>query len=1074
MQLQIDKLGKVSVTIEQNYWNKNKDYDKLTIVEKEGTFGTYISRKPVPAGTMLTNREYWIPFSSLKEDIVVDYNKFLNEYKTILDEHKTTLDNYKIRIEALENLKDSIAQLISNSDILNNRINEVVSKSEKAVEEANKINNEYKDFKNKALTTDNIVYPQQEHYSLVLGDILLENGKLHFPIYKQSNWNTISNGGDPASSLQIVQEVHMGVTTSRIKFNAIPQDTTYNELKNLYNYNFVCGINLYNILQDFSKNLENIINIPPIKEYTSISDFPEKGISNFIYVATDTNLTYRWSGSKYTEISPSITLGFTENTAFRGDLGSDLAQKFIALQEDLSNTDSNSTWDKNTKRLVINYPTLQEYLGVTGFNTVINIPSWIPTTDNIPQSFVKTLNVIASGGETYLNIPFVVSTFENGVYKESSKSVSIPAASAENNRAGLLSAHDKKIIDSLPESILVKNGSGNEYTAQNVVIYNFKSTKQANGTYSAPSIQSYSIKAATATTAGVMSAADKAKLDAISPDTALYEIVTELPTENISTNKIYLVKKSDEGNDKYTEYVYANNAWEKIGVHEGNVDLSGYVQKIEGKGLSTNDYTDENKLKLDGIEANANNYVLPVASSTTRGGVILNTSWQKPSIDIEDDNNENIPFKICNMSSTDGTLKPAVKVYFDIEPTMSSMHLMSSGDILNAIHNALFNYTVSPASNNTIGGIKIAGKTDYGKGESNLAYSDTSAAYNYPLSISHGLDNTNTLTTSIKVWVDATPTENSPRLMTSGDIYTALQNIDIPVANNNRIGGLKTVYSYSNCYIKTDSSPVPLSARLTVTADSLSYVNTNVYIDEVPTEGSNRFILSGAIYNALQNISGSSLNLTNRTLGGGEDEQTPNEQGLEVVKNTANNKVIVPIHNDVNAPVYLSVEGAGPDATSDMLAVHTSLATSLESNSYYEIPSVRAVKDSVTNLEEKISVHDDILFNLGLIGISNFEENSYDVTIEDTNKINKFGSAFLLGFKLKVSNDVVIPVILNPTSRGNINANNIFTSNAIYVNSNVLSFKATTSINNNILIVSIAKIENDGGSVSPNSLDVSN
>lgn len=982
----------------------------------------------------------------------------------------------------------------------------------------------------------NLKSTQGLNNSVSYGNVLYRYGDVVFPYMHQSLWSTVSNGGDPASSLQIVQEVFGDVAIPRIKFNAIPRDTTYNELKNLYNYNFVCGINLYNVLQDYTKILETTINIPPIKEYASVNDFPKIGISNFIYVATDTNLTYRWSGSKYTEISPSIALGFTENTAFRGDLGSDLAQKFIALQEDLSNTDSNSTWDKDTKRLIINYPTLEDYLGVTGFNTVINIPSWIPTTDNLPQSFVKTLNVIASGGETYLNVPFVVSTFENGVYKESSKSVSIPTASAENNRAGLLSGPDKVIIDSLPGNIINVFGA-NSYTADKVVLHYTKADKSVYSgkiKYSEPKSLSLDIPGATSTKAGVMSAADKAKLDAISPDTALYEIVTELPIENISTNKIYLVKKSEEGNDKYTEYIYANDAWEKIGVHEGNVDLSGYVPKVEGKGLSTNDYTNEDKaiidglpdtiirptrvitspahnyvygkkalksnnyvegeeeqilsfsvadanraglmsvtdkIKLDNIEANANNYILPIASSTVRGGVILNTSWQKPVIDIEDDNNENIPFKICNMSSADGTLKPSVKVYFDVDPTMSSMHLMSSGDILNAIHNALFNYAVPPASSSTTGGIKIAGKTDYGKGESNLAYSDTSAAYNYPLSISHGLDNTNTLTTSIKVWVDATPTENSPRLMTSGDIYTALQNINIPRATNSVMGGLLVPRGFGPTIIRTGSSSVPLEAKLRNTNDGFMYVDTNTYIDEVPTENSNKFILSGAVYNALQNISGGSLNLTNRTLGGGEDEQTPNEQGLEVVKNTANNKVIVPIHNDVNAPVYLSVEGAGPDATSDMLAVHTSLATSLESNSYYEIPSVRAVKDSVTNLEEKISVHDDILFNLGLIGIGNFEENSYDVTIEDTSKINKFGSAFLLGFKLKVNNDIVIPVVLNPTSRGSINANNIFTSNTIYANTDALSFKATTSINNNILIVSIAKVENNGGSVSPNSLD---
>lgn len=50
-------------------------------------------------------------------------------------------------------------------------------------------------------------------------------------------------------------------------------------------------------------------------------------------------------------------------------------------------------------------------------------------------------------------------------------------------------------------------------------------------------------------------------------------------------------------------------------------DISGKVDKINGKGLSTNDYTTEDKNKLNGIEENANNYSLPIASSNTLGGI---------------------------------------------------------------------------------------------------------------------------------------------------------------------------------------------------------------------------------------------------------------------------------------------------------------------------------------------------------------------------------------------------------------------------------------------------------------------
>lgn len=55
-----------------------------------------------------------------------------------------------------------------------------------------------------------------------------------------------------------------------------------------------------------------------------------------------------------------------------------------------------------------------------------------------------------------------------------------------------------------------------------------------------------------------------------------FEIVQALPTTDIQTNIIYLVPKSPSGtNDIYTEYVYINNAWEKIG--ETQIDLSNYV-----------------------------------------------------------------------------------------------------------------------------------------------------------------------------------------------------------------------------------------------------------------------------------------------------------------------------------------------------------------------------------------------------------------------------------------------------------------------------------------------------------------
>lgn len=57
-------------------------------------------------------------------------------------------------------------------------------------------------------------------------------------------------------------------------------------------------------------------------------------------------------------------------------------------------------------------------------------------------------------------------------------------------------------------------------------------------------------------------------------------------------------------------------------------DLATKVDKVSGKGLSTEDYTTTEKTKLAGIAAGANNYSLPVASATRLGGVKIGANLQ--------------------------------------------------------------------------------------------------------------------------------------------------------------------------------------------------------------------------------------------------------------------------------------------------------------------------------------------------------------------------------------------------------------------------------------------------------------
>lgn len=61
--------------------------------------------------------------------------------------------------------------------------------------------------------------------------------------------------------------------------------------------------------------------VDDVLEYSAKANFPTTGETGKIYVDTSTNKTYRWGGSAYAEISPSIALGTTSSTAFRGDYG---------------------------------------------------------------------------------------------------------------------------------------------------------------------------------------------------------------------------------------------------------------------------------------------------------------------------------------------------------------------------------------------------------------------------------------------------------------------------------------------------------------------------------------------------------------------------------------------------------------------------------------------------------------------------------------------------------------------------------------------------------------------------------
>lgn len=106
--------------------------------------------------------------------------------------------------------------------------------------------------------------------------------------------------------------------------------------------------------------------------------------------------------------------------------------------------------------------------------------------------------------------------------------------------------------------------------------------------------------------------------------TGIFTIVTELPTNDIDKDKVYLVPSTETDNEnKFSEYIYTDNGWEKLGTFTAKIDLSNYVQKTDVVTSTTNGLiSPSDKAKLDSLE----NYTLPAATTTTLGGVKISTN----------------------------------------------------------------------------------------------------------------------------------------------------------------------------------------------------------------------------------------------------------------------------------------------------------------------------------------------------------------------------------------------------------------------------------------------------------------
>lgn len=154
--------------------------------------------------------------------------------------------------------------------------------------------------------------------------------------------------------------------------------------------------------------------VDDVLEYNTLSSFPPVGEDGKIYVSEDTNLTYRWSGSQYVEISKSLALGETSSTAYAGDKGKANRQAIESLPNEIvtgfgSATRSATEWSMPTTKTVksgLNYGS-----EVTGIN--ITVPQATSTQAGLMTAEDKSNLTILVGEGVDENTPSIGDVVNN-------------------------------------------------------------------------------------------------------------------------------------------------------------------------------------------------------------------------------------------------------------------------------------------------------------------------------------------------------------------------------------------------------------------------------------------------------------------------------------------------------------------------------------------------------------------------------------------------------------------------------------------------------------------------------------
>lgn len=278
-------------------------------------------------------------------------------------------------------------------------------------------------------------------------------------------------------------------------------------------------------------------------EVNTFSALPNTGESGKIYITQDTNLTYRWSGTAYVEISQSLALGETSSTAYAGDKGKATTDKLNRIPNKLIvNTNGVTYNDPDSVVLKYTFYKQQEQETSTNVHTInaatTATPGIMTAADKTKLNGLKDqagitadIDAVQTNLETHINNktnPHKVTKAQVGLGNvdntaDTDKPISTATQTALDAKFSLTEGNSlKTTADSLPDRIIAYiPGSSIDATGETVSITEgTQYVDKSNGVYGSlkRSTVTKTLTAATTTKAGVLTAADKVKIDKITTD----------------------------------------------------------------------------------------------------------------------------------------------------------------------------------------------------------------------------------------------------------------------------------------------------------------------------------------------------------------------------------------------------------------------------------------------------------------------------------------------------------------------------------------------------------------------------